>query len=160
MKKANFLVKLASEGKLQIVEPNTDITGAYVQKSGKSLSSAKALLELGNLEDSVALSYYAMYHCLLALLFRVGIKCENHAASIILLKSVFGIDNQEIFKAKADRVDKQYYVDFAISKKETSESIAVSEEFIANLADFIARITEEDVKRFRETAIALIQPTK
>ena len=108
MKRANFLVKLTGEGKLQAIEPNADITGAYVQKSEKSLSSAKALLELGNFEDSVALAYYAMYHCLLALLFRVGIKCENHTAAIVLLKSVFGIDNQEIFKAKADRVDKQY----------------------------------------------------
>ena len=160
MKKANFLVKLAREGKVQAIEPNADITSAYVQKSEKSLSSAKALLELGNLEDSVALAYYAMYHCLLALLFRVGIKCENHTAAIVLLKSVFGLDNKEISEAKSDRIDKQYYVDFAISKEETSESLAVAEEFIENLADFIARINEEDVKRFRETAIALIQPSK
>ena len=48
MKKANFLVKLAREGKVQAIEPNADITSAYVQKSEKSLSSAKALLELGN----------------------------------------------------------------------------------------------------------------
>ncbi len=160
MKKANFLVKLAREGKLQVIEPNADVANAYLQKSGKSLSSAKALLVIGNLEDSVALAYYSMYHCLLALLFRVGIKCENHAAAIFLLTSVFGLDNKEISKAKSDRVDKQYYVDFAISKRETSESIAVAEEFIANLADFIARVTEEDVKRFRETANALVQPTK
>ena len=160
MKRVNFLVKLAQEGKLQVVEPNEDIQGAYLQKSGKSLSSAKALLEIGNLEDSVALAYYAMYHCLLALLFRIGIKCENHAAAIILLKSVFGINNIEISKAKSDRVDRQYYVDFAISKEDTAESIAVAEEFIANLADFIARITEEDVKRFRKDAMALMRSAK
>ena len=57
MKRANFLVKLANEGKLQVVEPSEDMKSAYVQKAGKSLSSAKALLEIGNLEDSVALAY-------------------------------------------------------------------------------------------------------
>ena len=158
MKKVNFLVKLANEGKLQAIEPNEDIKTAYLQKSGKSLSSAKALLEIGNLEDSVALAYYAMYHCLLALLFRVGVKCENHAAAIIILKAVFGLDNSEISKAKSDRVDKQYYVDFVIGKEETSESIAVAEEFIANLTDFMARITEEEIKGYREAAIRIMSP--
>jgi hypothetical protein len=30
-----------------------------------------------------------MYNSLTALLFRVGIKCENHAGSILLLKKLF-----------------------------------------------------------------------
>ena len=160
MKRANFLVKLARDGKLQAIEPNEDVKTAYLQKSGKSLSSAKALLEIGNLEDSVALAYYAMYHCLLALLFRVGIKCENHAAAIILLKSVFGLDNTEISRAKSDRVDKQYYVDFVISKEEVSDSIIVAEDFIASMTDFMARITEEKIKKYRQAATEMMQPTK
>ena len=160
MKKANFLGKLTIKGKLQVIEPNEDVMKAYLQKSSKSLSSAKVLLEIGNLEDSVALAYYAMYNSLLALLFRVGIKCENHAAAIILLKRVFGLDNVGISRAKSDRVDKQYYVDFTVSNEETSESIAVAEVFMAKVADFIARLTEEDVARFREAAIKLMRPKR
>ncbi len=87
----------------------------------------------------------------------MGIKCENHAAAITLLKCVFGIDNSGISKAKSDRVDKRYYVDFTINSEETVESIAVAGDFIANLADFLARITEEDVKKFREATVKSIR---
>lgn len=108
MKKINFLIKLYGEGKLSEVEPSDEIKRAYLERSKESLTSAKALLKIGNLKDSVALSYYAMYHSLLAALFRIGIKCENHIGSIILLKEVFSIDNKIILKAKEERVDQQY----------------------------------------------------
>ncbi|MBT4540195.1 HEPN domain-containing protein [Candidatus Woesearchaeota archaeon] len=156
MKKINFLIKLKEEEKLQIVEPSENIKIAYLQKSAKSLSSAKALLDIGNLEDSVALAYYAMYHPLLALLFRVGIKCENHTASIIMLKEVFEIDNSTISKAKAERVDKQYYVDFEVSKDETKEAIETAENFIAEMVDFIEKLNEEKINNFKDKAIELM----
>jgi len=38
------------------------------------------------LEEAVSMAYYSMYYSLLALLFRVGIKSENHTASIFLLR--------------------------------------------------------------------------
>ena len=84
MKKIKFLIKLHKEEKLQEVEPSKEIEKAYLQRSDESLSSAKALLKIGNFKDSVALAYYAMYHCLLAALFRIGIKCENHAKAAAL----------------------------------------------------------------------------
>jgi uncharacterized protein (UPF0332 family) len=156
MKRADFLRKLHDEGKLKEVEPSAEIAEAYLQKSDKSLVSAKALLDIGNLEDSVAMAYYAMYHCLVALLFRTGIKCENHSAAIILLQEVFGIDNSQISKAKSERVDKQYYVDFSISKNETGDAILAAEEFKANLKDFIDRLNSEKIREYRHTAVRII----
>jgi len=40
----------------------------------------------------------------LALLFKVGIKSENHTASILLLKELFGLDNSKILNAKKERM--------------------------------------------------------
>ena len=51
MRKINFLIKLNQEGKLQEVEPSDEIKEAYLQRSGESLSSAKALLRIGNLKE-------------------------------------------------------------------------------------------------------------
>lgn len=96
-----------------------------------------------------------MYHVLLALLFRIGIKCENHAAAVILLKEVFDIDNEGISKAKSERVDKQYYVDFSVNDEEAKASIKTAEEFIAEVHDFLARLHEEEIKKYREKAIQL-----
>lgn len=156
MKKTNFLHKLHKEGKLLAVEPNTDIKTAYIQKSEKSLSSAKALLKIGNLEDSVALAYYAMYHSLLALLFQIGIKCENHTAAILLLKQVFDIDNMSISKAKAERIDKQYSVDFQVNQKETHTAILIAEAFVASLNDFIDHLSNEKISTYHTLALKII----
>ncbi|MBI2129028.1 HEPN domain-containing protein [Candidatus Woesearchaeota archaeon] len=155
MKKINFLIKLHKQEKLQEVEPSDELKEAYILRSNESLSSAKALLKIGNLKDAVALAYYSMYHCLLAALFRIGIKCENHAASIILLKKVFGIDNAKMSKAKSERVDKQYYVDFAVNQEEASNSIKVAEEFITEMGNLMANLNEEKVKEHHEKAIGL-----
>jgi uncharacterized protein (UPF0332 family) len=157
MKKTSFLAKLHTEGKLGIAEPSEIMKTAYLERSNESLSSAKALFRIGNLKDSIILSYYAMYHSLLALLFRVGIKCENHAAAIVLLSELFGIDNMPISKAKSERVDKQYYVDFEVNEKEVGESIKNAEEFMAFLTDFIEKLNEEKIQGYRKKADNLIR---
>src|SRR3989344_5224100 len=160
MKRISFLIKLYKEGKLLEVEPSDEIKRAYLQRSNESLSSSKALLRIGNLKDSVALAYYSMYHCLLAALYRIGIKCENNAASIILLKEVFGMDNAGISKAKSERVDKQYYVDFEVNQEEASKSIRIAEEFIAEMNDMIATLNEESISGYNKKAAAIFSAEK
>lgn len=155
MKKISFLIRLNKEGKLKEVEPSDEIKEAYLQRSNESLSSAKTLLKIGNLKDSVALAYYSMYHCLLAALFKIGIKSENHTASIILLKKVFGIDNTKISKAKSERVDKQYYVNFTINQDEAHKSIEIAEEFIAEINNLIATLNKEEIEKYHKKAITL-----
>ncbi|MBS3088829.1 HEPN domain-containing protein [Candidatus Pacearchaeota archaeon] len=82
MKKINFLSKLRREGKLEIVEPSEEMKKSYILKSESNLTSAKILLNNNRLEESVSLAYYSMYHLLIALLFKIGIKSENHSGSI------------------------------------------------------------------------------
>jgi len=150
MKKINFLNKLKKEGKLGLVEPSPEIQQSYIEKSESNLISAKILLENSRLEESVTLSYYSMYHMLTALMFKAGIKSENHSASILLLKKMFGADNSDISFAKKERVDKQYYVDFKITKEEVKDAVKKAEEFNARMLDFISRLTNEDIRSYRE----------
>ena len=89
MKKINFLIKLKKERKLELIEPSEEIKESYIKKSESNLMSAKILSENNKLEESVGLAYYSMYNQLLALLSKIGIKSENHSASIILLKELF-----------------------------------------------------------------------
>ena len=138
MKEINFLNKLKQEEKLSLTEQSEEISLSYTLKSDNSLKSAKILLENKLYDDSTSSSYYAMYNTLTALLFKVGIKCENHAGSILLLKVLF--DQIELFniisKAKEERIDKQYYV--------TSEDINFTEEsarkILINAEDFIIKM--------------------
>ncbi len=145
-----FLVKLVQEGKLQLVEPSEEIKQSYVEKSESNLISARILLNNNRLEESVGLAYYSMYHILTALLFKVGIKSENHSASIILLKELFNYDNKDISEAKTERIDKQYYIDFKITQEEVQNMLRKAELFNGNIIDFISKINSNEVKRYRE----------
>ena len=150
MKRSNFLTKLHQEGKLGMVEPSVEIMNSYLKKSDSHHLSAKLLLDNDRLEETVTLTYYSMYYMLLAMLFRVGIKCENHSAGIILLKELFNIDNSTISYAKKERIDKQYYVDFSIAKLEVEELIAVAEMFNSTILDFIEKLNSDKIAEFRK----------
>jgi len=89
MKKQSFLSELAKGGKIELVEPSDAMTKSYIEKSNNSLTSSKILLKNNLYENSISMSYYAMYNCLLALLFKIGIKSENHSGSILLFKKMF-----------------------------------------------------------------------
>jgi hypothetical protein len=76
---------------------------------------------------------------------------------MILLESLYGIDNSRIVAAKKDRIDKQYYVDFAITTEDVRDSIEDAEVFYADLLDFMERLHQGDVSRFREKAVRLLE---
>ena len=148
--------KLYKKEILQLIESSDELKASYLLKSESNLASAKILLQNNKLEESVGLAYYSMYHSVTALLFKAGIKCENHAAAIILLKKLFDIDNTEISFAKSERVDKQYYVDFHITREEVAQVINVSEKFNKHLLDFISRISQKDIIECRARLRKLI----
>lgn len=155
MKKNNFLNKLKIEGKLELVEPNEEVCESYLEKSDNCLASAKLLLNNELYENSVSMSYYAMYNSLIALLFRTGIKCENHAASILLLKLLF--DKKELFKlisdAKEERIDKQYYVTTEkdeLTKESTQELLLNAESFVVRMKLIIKNLNNEYTEEIRE----------
>lgn len=136
--KNKFLNKLKKEEKLGLVEPSEDICNSYLEKSANCLKSSKLLLQNNLFENSIGMSYYASYNLLLALLFRVGIKCENHSGSILLLKLLFKENDlyNFIYDAKKERIDKQYYV--TTEKDEITKEIA--EELLDNAEDFLLKM--------------------
>ena len=150
MKKSILFKKLLEEGKLKLVKSSEEVKQAYLEKSLSYLQSAKILLKNKKLEEVISMAYYSMYYSLLALMFRVGIKSENHTASIILLKELFGLDNSEILKAKKERIDKQYYVDFKIAEEDVKQMIKTAEHFNAELFDYIEKLGAENIEEIRD----------
>jgi|SRR3989344_7159115 len=150
-----FLSKLKKEKKLELVESSSNICKSYSDKSANCFKSAKVLLQNNLYENSVGMSYYAMYNQLTALLFMVGIKCENHAGSILLLKILF--DEKELFKlisdAKNERIDKQYYVTTdkdEISKEIADELLKNAEDFVVKMKLFIKKLNTDSVSEIRK----------
>lgn len=150
MKRINFLSKLYVEEKLKLVEPSEEIKESYMRKSKKSLLSATILLENKQIEDAVPLAYYSMYSMLTALLYKVGVKCENHAGAMILLKELFQRDNSKIKFAKTERVDKQDYINFKITKEDVESLIEIAKEFNGITYDFIEHLTSQQSAAYRD----------
>lgn len=161
MRKNSFLSDLKKEGKLELVESSEEVCESYLEKADDCVASAKILLANNLYENSVGMSYYAMYNSLIALLFRVGIKCENHSASILLLKLLFG--KMDLFKpiseAKEERIDKQYYVTTEKNEvtKEITEKLSVSaEEFVVKMKLVITNLGSEEIEEYRKKLEGLI----
>lgn len=159
MKKLSFLSKLRKEGKLELVEPSEEICVSYLEKADSCLKSAKLLLGNSLYENSISMSYYAMYNSLTALLFKTGIKCENHAGSILLFKKLFGrIDLFKIVSfAKEERIDKQYYVDFTITKESAQDLLRKAEEFLVKMKLLIKDLKTEEIEKLRERFLVVVK---
>jgi len=156
MKKPSFLTSLKNERKLNLVEPSEEICTSYLEKAESSRKSAEVLLPHKLYENSVSSSYYAMYNALTALLFKTGIKCENHSAAIVLLRNLFGQEElyKSISKAKEERIDKQYYVSSKKAEVETKESaekmLRDAEKFITEIKLIIRKMNASDIENIRK----------
>jgi uncharacterized protein (UPF0332 family) len=146
----SFIKKLVQEEKIKLTEPSDEISESYTKKAEKSLISAKTLIKINNFDDATALSYYSMYYTTLALIYKTGIKSENHTGTILLLKELFNIENKEIQQAKKERVDKQYYVEFKATKQEVKEGIQIAEEFNSTIKEKIDNIKLTEIEEIRE----------
>jgi len=155
MKRQDFLNKLKKEGKFELIEPSEEIKVSYLNKSENCLKSAKILFQNNLYENSISEAYYCMYNSLLSLLFKTGIKSENHSASIILFDKLF--DEEELLKiisfAKKERIDKQYYIETQQTSKVTEEScndmILKAEDFLIKIKLLIERLNLHDINKHR-----------
>lgn len=156
MKKIIFLKKLRKAGKLELIEPSENLKSSYLIKSENCLKSSKILFQNELYENSTSEAYYCIYNSLLALLFKIGIKSENHSASIILFDKLF--NNKELAEialwAKEERIDKQYYVESQQTSEITENSsknlVSKAESFSIRIKLIISQLTNEDALLVRK----------
>lgn len=156
MRKQDFLNKLKEEEKIELADPSEEICSSYLEKADNCLKSAKILLQNKLYENSVSMSYYAMYDSLLALFFKTGIKCENHSGSILLFKKLYGrIDLFKIISsAKKERIDKQYYViskqNFTLTEESAKDMLLQAEKFLIQIKLIIKDLKIEEIENIRK----------
>jgi len=99
-----------------------------------------------------------MYNSLTALLFKVGIKCENYAGSIILFNRLFG--RTDLFKmisfAKHERIDKQYYVTSVLTKESAQDMFTKAEEFLVQMKLIIRKLGIKEMESIRKKPKVLL----
>jgi len=163
MKEIIFLKKLRKTRKLELVEPSDEMKSSYLLKAENCLKSSKILYQNQLYENSTSEAYYCIYNSLLSLLFKIGIKSENHSASIILFEKLF--DNKELTKiafwAKEERIDKQYYVEtrqvIKLIKESCNEMIIKAEDFLLKLKILINELSNEKISQVRKSFEELLR---
>jgi uncharacterized protein (UPF0332 family) len=98
----------------------------------------------------------------LSLLFKIGIKSENHSASIILFDKLLG--NKDLVKiiswAKEERIDKQYYVEteqiVKVTKESCNEMILNAEDFLVKMRLLIIELSNEKIDFTRDSFVKLL----
>lgn len=156
MKDEDFLKKLTTERKIELVDTSKEISLSYDQKSRNTFRAAQILIEQNLLEEAISMIYYSMYNKAQSLLYKCGIKCENHNATIIILKEIFNIDNKNISYAKTERIDKQYYTNFKIDIEDLKKLIILAEQFIELIEAFSSKLTENSIKIYRKKITDII----
>lgn len=155
MNSSDFLSKLKKEGKISIISPSEHIYDSYLIKSNNWLKSAKILFPNKLYENVIVDSYYSIYNLLLALFFKIGIKSENHSASILIFDNLFNERDISalLLKAKKERVDKQYYVesdqDSSINEHSAKSAILLAEEANLKLKSLLNRLSNQDISSLR-----------
>ena len=162
MKELNFLKKLKRKGTIELVDSSEEMKSSYLIKAENCLKSAKILFSNQLYENSTSEAYYCMYNSLLSLLFKIGIRSENHSASIIILDKLF--DNKELSKivswAKEERIDKQYYVEtqqiVKVTKESCNEMILKAEDFLVKMKLLMSEVSNEKISSVRDNFVKLI----
>ena len=162
MKELTFLKKLKKKGIIGLVESSEEMKSSYLIKAENCLKSAKILFQSQLYENSTSEAYYCMYNSLLSLLFKIGIKSENHSASIILFDKLF--ENKDLVKiiswAKEERIDKQYYVEtqqiVKVTKESCNEMVLEAEDFLVKMKLLISEVSNEKVDSARNSFVELL----
>jgi uncharacterized protein (UPF0332 family) len=156
MKDLIFLKSLKRKGIIELVEPSREMELSYLIKAENCLKSAKILFRNNLYENSTSEAYYCMYNSLLSLLFKMGIKSENHSASIILFDKIF--EDEELVKiflwAKEERIDKQYYVETQqitkVTKDSCNEMLLKAEKVLVKMKLKLSELNQEKIDFARE----------
>ena len=147
-KKLNWCFKL-KEG-LKIVEPNERLSKSYLKQAKASLLRAeKDLNEKDFLWSTVAI-YYAEYYSLYSFLQKIGVKCENHACSILAVGFLLGEDKiKTINEHKDKRIDAQYYMKVDQEPK-IRAMLQEAKRFVSEFDELVSNLSESEIKEYRK----------
>jgi len=132
-----------------MVEPNGRLSKSYLEQAKSSLLRAEKDLEDKDLLWATVALYYAEYYELYSFLQKIGVKCENHACSILAVESVLGEERTKtINEHKNKRVDAQYYMKIGQEEK-VKEMLQEAKTFVASFDELVSNLSNTEASDYR-----------
>lgn len=115
-----------------------------------SLFRAEKNLQDKDLLWATVAIYYSEYYALYSFLQRIGIKCENHACSILAVELLLGEDKTQTINFHKDkRIDAQYYM-----KTDQEENIKTmlreAKIFVLKFDEIVSNLSEKEIENYKE----------
>jgi len=137
-------------GGLKTVEPNERLSKSYLEQAKSSLFRAQKNLEDNDLLWTTVTVYYAEYYALYSFLQRIGIKCENHACSILAVGHLLREERTRIINEhKGKRIDAQYYIK-TDQRPKVQAMLQEAKIFVSNFDELVSNLSEEEIKSYQE----------
>ena len=135
---------------LRIVEPNERLSKSYLEQAKSSLLRAEKDLNDNDLLWATVTIYYAEYYALYSFLQGIGVKCENHACSILAVSLLLGEEKTAVInKHKGKRIDAQYYMKVDQANK-VMVMLQEAKIFVSNFDELISNLSGDDIQLNRD----------
>lgn len=142
---------IGKKGGLNLVEPNTNLSEAYVKKAEEALES----IGTNKIKDwKISTAYYAIYFSLYSLLIKTGVNCEIHSCTIEFAKQFFneyfGSGEIEFVEDSLKaRIDSQYYVDRTVPDSQYRKMIKLAPGFFVKCKSILIKLNEKKINEIR-----------
>ncbi len=138
---------------LKIIEPNENLSKAYILKAENSLKASVVLKNI--VEWEISSSYYSMYFSLYAILMKIGVKSEIHSCIIEFMKEFLKeyFSEEEVLlleQAQKARVELQYYSVNNITEELYNKIISRRTSFFIKCKEILKKINDFEIKKMRE----------
>jgi len=140
---------------IRVIQPNENLTNAYLKKAISALNTMNVALQIKETEWITTTAYYARYFALYALLMKMGIKSEIHDCSIAIAKMLAekGILSEnlvnDIATSKQIRIDTQYYVERELNQTEIKRNVENARKFVLEVEKVIENLTHHQIETIR-----------
>src|SRR3989344_1164159 len=135
---------------LKMDGPNERLSKSYLEQAKSSLLRAEKDLNDKDLLWATVTIYYAEYYALYSFLQRIGVKCENHACSILAVTLLLGEDKTKTINQHKDkRIDAQYYMKV---DQENKVKIMLQEAkiFVSIFDELVSNVNEVNINTYRK----------
>jgi uncharacterized protein (UPF0332 family) len=139
------------KGGLKMAEPNERLSKSYFEQAKSSILRAEKDFKDNDLLWATVAVYYSEYYALYAFLQRIGVKCENHACSIVAAGTLLGEEKIKVINEhKSKRIDAQYYMKVE-KEQEVQKMLVEAKGFIAFFDEILSKLTAKDIAGYRST---------
>jgi len=140
---------------IRIIEPNPNLTKAYLKKAISALNTMTAALKINEIDWITTTAYYARYFALYALLMKIGVKSETHDCTTAVARLLARNGTlshsmvDDIAQAKQTRIDSQYYVENELSHTEINHNVEAARKFVLETEKILENLTPEQITNIR-----------